>query len=134
LPDATGLVEAMKRAAKDEREASKPVNIYFGEVQSVKPLKINVEQKMVLGENQLVLTRNVTDYDTMVTMNWETESALHSHSHGDGTAVDLAHTHALSGQKQITIHNALEAGEQVILIRQQEGQKFVVLDRIGGSV
>ena len=127
MPDATGLVEAMKRAAKDEREASKPVNIYFGEVQSVKPLKINVEQKMVLGENQLVLTRKVT-------MNWETESALHSHSHGDGTAVDLAHTHALSGQKQITIHNALEAGEQVILIRQQEGQKFVVLDRIGGSV
>ena len=133
MPDATGLVEAMKRAAKEEREASKPVNVYFGEVQSAKPLKINVEQKMVLGEAQLVLTRNVTDYDTMVTMNWQTESALQSHSHGDGQEVNLAHTHVLIGQKQITIHNSLEVGEQVILIRQQEGQKFVVVDRIGGS-
>jgi len=59
LADATGLLEKMKRAALEVQEASKPVNVYFGEVVSVKPLKINVEQKMVLGEGQLILTRNV---------------------------------------------------------------------------
>ena len=31
----------------------------------------------------------------------------------------------------ITIHNGLVVGDKVILIRQQGGQKFVVLDRIG---
>ena len=31
------------------------------------------------------------------------------------------------------MHNALEAGDQVILLRQQEGQKFIVVDRIGGK-
>ena len=62
----------MKRAALEVQEASKPVNVYFGEVVSVKPLKINVEQKMVLGEGQLILTRNVTDYMTTVTVQWET--------------------------------------------------------------
>ena len=41
------------------------------------------------------------------------------------------HTHIVNGQKQITIHNGLDVGDEVILIRQQEGQKFVVLDRIG---
>ena len=46
LADANGLVEAMKRAARDERESSKPVNVYFGEVVSKSPLKINVEQKI----------------------------------------------------------------------------------------
>ena len=72
MADANGLVEAMKRAARDERESSKPVNVYFGEVVSKSPLKINVEQKMVLGEQQLVLARNVTDYMTTVTVQWTT--------------------------------------------------------------
>jgi hypothetical protein len=37
------------------------VRIYFGEVMDTDPLKINVEQKMILGENQLILTRAVFD-------------------------------------------------------------------------
>ena len=85
LADANGLVEAMKRAARDERESSKPVNVYFGEVVSKSPLKINVEQKMVLGESQLILTRNVTDYMTTVTVQWSTEIGVLS-SDGKTTA------------------------------------------------
>ena len=38
----------------------------------------------------------------------------------------------ISGQKQITVHNGLKTGDEVILIRQQKGQKFVVMDRTGG--
>ena len=87
MADANGLVEAMKRAARDEREASKPVNVYFGEVVSKSPLRINVEQKMVLGEQQLVLARNVTDYMTTVTVQWITGTGVLP-SNG-GTAVPL---------------------------------------------
>ncbi len=144
LADANGLVEAMKRAARNEREASKPVNVYFGEVVSKSPLKINVEQKMILGEAQLIMTRNVTDYVTMVTVNWESEKEKQKHRHDisaqteEGDALNgktafqsETHTHIVNGQKQITIHNGLDVGDEVILIRQQEGQKYVVLDRIG---
>jgi hypothetical protein len=131
LADANGLVEAMKRAARDERESSKPVNVYFGEVVSVAPLKINVEQKMVLGESQLILTRNVTDYMTTVTVQWNTEIGVLS---SDGkTTAPPPHLHGIVGQKNFLIHNALEVGDEVILIRQQEGQKFIVIDRIGGK-
>lgn len=130
LADANGLVEAMKRAARDERESSKPVNVYFGEVVSVAPLKINVEQKMVLGESQLILTRNVTDYMTTVTVQWNTEIGVLS---SDGkTTAPPPHIHGIVGQKNFLMHNALEVGDEVILIRQQEGQKFIVIDRIGG--
>lgn len=122
MADANGLVQSMKKAAVDAVDATKPVNVYFGEVRTVSPLTINVEQKMVLGEGQLILTRNVTDFETMVTMNWESEE--------DSSA---SHSHMITGQKQITIHNALEVDEEVILIRQQGGQKFIVLDRIGGK-
>ena len=131
LADANGLVEAMKRAARDERESSKPVNVYFGEVVSKSPLKINVEQKMVLGESQLILTRNVTDYMTTVTVQWNTEIGILS---SDGkTTAPPSHLHGVVGQKNFLMHNALEVGDEVILMRQQEGQKFIVVDRIGGK-
>lgn len=61
MPDVNELVETIKRAAIDAVEATKPVRIYFGEVMDTDPLKINVEQKMILGENQLILTRTVFD-------------------------------------------------------------------------
>ncbi|MDE7322773.1 MAG: DUF2577 domain-containing protein [Lachnospiraceae bacterium] len=129
MADANGFVEALKKAARVEREASKPVSVYFGEVVSKTPLKINVEQKMILSEQQLILTRNVTDYMTPVTVRWETEKGILT----DGkTTANPAHVHGLAGQKNFLIHNALETGDAVILLRQQAGQKFVVLDRIGG--
>lgn len=144
LPDANELVETLKRAAVEAIEAKKPVNVYFGEVVSASPLKINVEQKMILGEKQLILSRNVTDFKTMVTVNWLTESSLNTHTHtvkgtddgGDNIdltsgAKNLAHTHKITGKKEITIHNGLAVGDEVILLRQQEGQKFIVWDRIG---
>ena len=81
MADANELVQSLKKAAVDAVDASKPVNVYFGEVRSTSPLEINVEQKMILGEAQLVLTRNVTDFDTMVTINWESEDDRTSHQH-----------------------------------------------------
>lgn len=152
MPDAVGINEKIKKAALGAMESSKPVNVYFGEVISTSPLKINVEQKMVLSEAQLILTRNVTNFVTMVMMNWETEESLEAqhkhtligntedggdpeHNHvlnRDTNAVNLNHSHILAGGKQIIIQNALDIGEQVIMIRQQEGQKFIVVDRIGG--
>lgn len=146
MADANGLVEAMKRAARDEREASKPVNVLFGKVISKTPLKIDVEQRMTLNEKQLVLARNVTDFVTMVSINWESENEKQEHRHNISAQTDSGdalngttemqsgkHTHIMTGQKQITIHNSLDVGDEVILIRQQEGQKFIVVDRIGGK-
>ena len=68
MPDATELVKLLKRTALDAVLAAKPSNIMFGKVTSVSPLKINVEQKMELGAAQLVLSRNVTDFKTKISM------------------------------------------------------------------
>lgn len=144
LPDAVELVKVMKKAAIDAVESTKPVNVYFGTVINASPLQINVEQKMLLGKNQLILSRNVTDFKTTVTVQWKTESALSTHNHmvkGKDSSNDdidlttgdknLRHEHDIVGQKEITVHNQLKKGEEVILIRQQEGQKYIVIDRIG---
>ena len=129
MADANGFVGAMKKAAIEAVEARKPVGVYFGKVISKLPLKINVEQKMNLGESQLILTRNVTDFVTTISVNWETEDK----EGGIGENAYEKHRHHVLGQKQVIVHNALEIGDKVILIRQQEGQKFIVVDRIGGK-
>lgn len=131
LADANELVETLKRAAVEAMEAKKPVNVYFGEVVSAAPLKINVEQKMMLGEKQLILSRNVTNFKTSIT-GGNIKNYYYTGSTTDsGTApVSPSHVHAV-GKIEITVHNGLVVGDEVILIRQQEGQKFIVLDRIG---
>ncbi len=131
LADANELVETLKRAAVEAMEAKKPVNVHFGEVVSAAPLKINVEQKMVLGEKQLILSRNVTNFKTSIT-GGNIKNYYYTGSTTDsGTApVSPSHVHAV-GKIEVTVHNGLVVGDEVILIRQQEGQKFIVLDRIG---
>ena len=128
MPDAVEFVKTMKKAAVEAVEATKPVYIYFGEVLSASPLKINVEQKMILGEAQLILSRNVTDFKTTITtVNWSTDNK----SGGSGDSSFASHNHGITGKKEITVHNSLVVGDAVILIRQQEGQKFIVWDRVG---
>lgn len=105
MPDAVKLMKAIKRAAVEAVKATKPVEVCFGKVTEKAPLKILVEQKMILGEAQLVLSRNVTDHVTY-----------------SGRA---------GGDIQTEIRNGLAAGDEVILLRQQGGQKYIVVDRVG---
>lgn len=128
--DANGIVKKVHQAAIDAMESTKPVNVYFGEVVSASPLKINVEQKMVLGEKQLILTRNVTDFKTKITAG-NIKNYYYTGDVNSGTApVSPSHVHAV-GTIDVTVHNGLAVGDGVILIRQQEGQNFIVVDRIG---
>lgn len=129
-------VELIKRAALGAVEASKPVNVLFGTVISAAPLKISVEQKLTLGQKQLILSRNVTDYSVAMTVDHTTEN--HSHTHtiedtytGGGSASMETHNHEYKGTKTFRVHNALKSGEKVILIRVQGGQKYLVFDRLG---
>ena len=135
MPKGRSPVELVKRAAVEAVESRKPVNLLFGTVISVTPLKIQIGQKSIYTESILVLTRNVTDYEIDMTIS--TQSDIISHGHpvsdtytGGGIAEEIQHNHPITGTKRIKIHNALLEGDQVLLARIQKGKKFVVLDRI----
>ena len=131
MPDAVELMKTIKRAALDAVKASKPVEVCFGKVTSASPLKILVEQKLPLGEGQLILTRNVTNFKTYIT-GGNVKNYYYTGSDTDGGTAPVvpSHVHAI-GKVQITVHNGLAVGDEVILIRQQGGQKYIVVDRIG---
>ena len=123
--DGTDLLNAVKKAALDAVNAGQPSDFCYGKVTSVNPLKILVEQKMPLGSAQLILSRNVTDYKTKVTIDWATESK----SGGSGDSSYASHNHSVSGTKEMTVHNGLQIGDEVILLKKKGGQKYLVLDR-----
>lgn len=127
LANATNLVQLIKQAALDAVEAKKPIHICYGKVMGISPIQILVEQKLLLGKGQLVLCRNVTDFSTEVTINWTSDSK----SGGGGEAAFASHAHTITGRKKITVHNGLVVGDEVLLIRQQGGQKYIVVDKIG---
>lgn len=136
----SSLTDIIKKMAVGANDANAPTAVLFGTVTSVNPLEITVEQKFKLTKEFLVLTKNVTDYTTEVSINWETETkslnANHSHTatgeaevEVEQTNISLSHNHNISGRKKITIHNALKANDNVILIQQQGGNDFIVLDK-----
>jgi hypothetical protein len=102
------FVEVIKKVALDAVRASKPVSIVYGTVQSVSPLKIQLEQKLSLDEDFLLLTKNVISYEAV------------------GTTTTGNHTHEV----KVTIDNSLKKDDRVILEMIQGGQKYIVWDKV----
>lgn len=174
MSDAAELVRLIKKAAVDAVEAEKPAAVCFGKVVSIAPLKILAEQRLTLGENQLILTGAVKNHYADVYFSGFTNTdafmnAAHIHiiSKTDGGAesengantasengegipgnrkdglenqqkeftcdsgnLDTRHRHGFSGRKRILIYNGLREGENVILLRAEGGQRFIVIDRL----
>lgn len=81
----TKLTALIKKIAVEAIHASKPTTILFGDVTSVSPLRIRINQLIELSSATLIQTTTVKD--------------------------------------------KLAVGDEVILIRQQGGQKYLVLDK-----
>ena len=81
---------------------------------------------MTLTAAHLILTNAVRDHTVYMTVDHTTGSA----SGGSGDASFASHTHTYKGKKKYTVHYGLKAGEKVILLRCDGGQKFIVLDRV----
>ena len=148
-PDINGFLNNVKRAAVEAVEAKKPFALVFGEVISVSPLMVGIDQKLKLTEAQLILTSAVRDFTIFMTVSHETQNALGSHSHsysgktetagreshshgysGETEKEDLTHSHSYEGKKEYFVHNGLKAGERVLLLRANGGQKYIILDRV----
>jgi len=123
--DVTELVRLVKQAAVDAVNASSPMHLCYGRVTSTSPLKIEVDQKLILTDAQLILTNNVRDYTVEMTVDHTTEEE----SGGSGYAAFAAHSHKYKGRKSFRVHLALKQGEQVVMLRCDGGQKYIVIDR-----
>lgn len=122
MPDFTPLVAQIQGVATAAVETGKPVNVVFGTVKSVSPLVVETEQKLILQQAQLVLARNVTDH--WITMEVDHLTELET--------CEVAHLHGYKGIKEYYLMNALKKDEKVVMLREQGGQRFIILDRVVG--
>lgn len=126
---ASGIIPIIKQAALDAVKTSDPVAIVYGTVMSISPLQIRVNANLILDESSgiLKLTRQVTDYETEMTVMWETENT----GGGSGESSFESHKHTISGKKKVTIHNGLKAQDTVVMLKAQGGQSYIILDKVG---
>jgi len=114
------LINALKQLSLSANEASDPVKVIFGTVESENPLIIRTQQRMSLNQKHLCLTSAV--YDTEKEMKFD----IYTENTDSGTS----HNHRILGTKKITVCNRLKAGEKVIMLRVQGGQRYIVIDRV----
>lgn len=122
----TDMINAIKRAATEAVGASKPFAMTLGRVTKTSPLTIQVDQKLILGPAQLLLTNAVRDYSVDMTVDHLTENE----SGGSGDAAFASHNHEYKGRKTFRVHLGLVVGDRVLLLRIQGGQQYIVLDRV----
>ena len=102
--DANELVRLIKRAAVDAVMARDPMCVKIGEVTATSPLAIRINQKIHVPAQQLMLTSAVCDHEVAQT--------------SAGT------------KNTVTVHQGLQKGDRVLLLRCDGGQRFIVLDRL----
>ena len=120
------LIQLLKELSKNTNEANEPFEHRKGTVETVNPLTIKVDQKLILEEEDLILTHLVKDYDVDISVSHETKEFELI----EGTPTDIKkHKHEYKGIKKITIHQGLKVGEEVVLLKVQGGQMYIVLDR-----
>ena len=98
------LIQIIKKAAVEAVEASNPTKVLYGTVINSTPA-IKIDQKFTITKEFIVLTNNVKRHNVNVVIEQE--------------------------PKTITIDNSLRVGDKVILIQEQGGQKYIVLDKVG---
>lgn len=132
------MIRLFKQIAKDVIENDKPVAVQTGTVIQINPIHIRVDDKMTHKEEDgdLILTHLVKDYEVDITVQHSTDSIYKewdtNHAHpGVGLAtIPIDHEHEYRGRKKIIMHLALKKGEKVLLLRENGGQRYIVLDRV----
>lgn len=143
----SGLVEIIKRASLEAVDNAQMCDLRFGTVVGVSPLKVQVTNQFTIPSSLLIVPQHLTNYTVPVSFDWITEDeADHTHNYIGSTQQAEGHSHNFEGttmggskhyhkvtstaDRTITIHNALNIGDKVVLLRKQGGQSYFILDRI----
>lgn len=146
---ASTSVENIKKLIEATVKSSMPSGIYFGTVTSENPLTVLVEQKITLTDKQLILSRNVTDFETEISFdnpdtaqpltikNLTVSGAIKENGATEQKEIDqlkadikCSANYSEKVKHKVTVYNALKHGDMVILFRVQGGQKYIVSDRV----
>jgi hypothetical protein len=111
--DILELLNLIKKAAVSAVEANNPTSIAYGKVISIAPLSIQIDQKLILPEVFLIVPEYLT----------EKKITISEPEYASGGGINII-------QKEYIIREALKVNDNVILIKCNGGQKYIILDRV----
>jgi hypothetical protein len=94
------LNDTIKRIVNDQLYAMQPVAFMYGTVTKSSPLEVNVDQRLPLTADFLVVPEHLTPYSVTV------------------------------GMQEVVIQRGLEQGDKVILLRSAGGNEYVIIGRL----
>lgn len=127
------LRDVLQQMMDENRAASQPSELKIGTVTSENPLEITINTAMApLRAGVLILTEPVI----------EKKIPVLQHTHGGQVPADLLQSSIICQEDSeglpveggyIILNEGLKAGDTVVLMRVQNGQKFIVLSRAYGG-
>ena len=143
----TGIIETIKIAALDAIENSKPADLRFGTVSSISPLKVKISNDFIIPESLLIVPEHLTDHglyanvggstsnsdntNSSVTMKVEGETLMISTSGTTTVATETTEEEVeVVNNRTLTVYNSLNIGDKVVLLRNQGGSSYLILDRV----
>ena len=109
------LVQLIKKIAMDAVRAAKMCDYVTGVVTSEDPLKVKITNSFEIGEEFLMVPQSMTDHEVEVTIKKEYGWKTKNRSGGTGDDIVLENV-------KIMIHNALKAGDEVLMMRKSGGR------------
>ncbi|MEK5397452.1 DUF2577 domain-containing protein [Paenibacillus sp. FSL K6-2859] len=94
------MIDAIKRAAIEAVDAAGPVQVQLGIVEKINPLEVLVDNRLSLSEDFLILPETLAEFKLAI------------------------------GSNEYEIRKPLAAGDKLLLIRMQGGQRYVIMDRV----
>lgn len=119
------IVNSLKELIITTNQASVMSDIEIGEVIQINPLIIQTESKVPIHDDSIILTKNTSLWSVDMDVNHHTENT----SGGGGYAEFASHNHEYKGRKTYRVHNELQVGDKVILLRESGGQRYIALDK-----
>lgn len=105
------IYEAIKGCINQVMAQAEFTDVELGEVVNIKPLKIKLSDRLILNQNQLMLT----DAVTLKTINL-------THKHEDSERAELT--------SPIIVRDGLKKGDKVLLLKAKQGQTYVIISRV----
>lgn len=127
------LIKTIQNMAK--LPTGETTDLFFGEVTSIAPLKVKIDNRFEIDENFLILSAFVKE--TVINIPTP-EASTHTHVipiHSTLSAGEHPHTHSIpavtsnSALPSIRLWRGLIIGDKVRLLRVNNGQMFYIIER-----
>lgn len=122
----SALYDAIKNVSCQYYSAINPASVLFGLVIEETPLKIELDQKLILTERFLTLAQHMSDYEMEFEIYGQSINAQGTCSEGGSASV----VGQWESSGKIKVKNSLKNGDKVVLARMEGGEQYIVIDRI----